>query len=187
MGLLPLYNKNEEFQFLVKRFIALAFVPEENVVEYYEALEDEQEKNVKDSAKNTDSRIEDFISYFEATYIGLCGRKGIRKKPRFSISIWNQYKRALNKEDTTSNSVESWNNAWSFSVDSRAKLWNVLNAIQREEALAKARYYEPQQNPRAEKVKRMKKDEKLSITCESFENLKPMEYLDQIAQQFLFD
>lgn len=141
LNLLKLYNSNSNFQAIIQRFVALAFVPPEKVIEYFEIIEEERSLEGDEFA---DFPLEDFIKYFELTYIGArFGRKGLRKPPRFDIEIWNLNRRALDKQDTTSNSVESWNNAWTYSCAPNSNLWKVLEAVRKEEALNQVRFNQP--------------------------------------------
>ena len=66
----------------VKQMMALAFVPENDVVEVYEKLTNSN--SFKDDLENVDI----LMDYFEDNYIGRL-RRGRRSQPRFAISLWN--------------------------------------------------------------------------------------------------
>ena len=55
--------------------------------------------------------VDEFLDYFERTYIVKPGARG-RKNPMFPISMWNIVERTLSDQASTNNAVESWNARW---------------------------------------------------------------------------
>lgn len=104
-GKTPEYIGSEEFASKVKQMMALAFVPEADVVEVFETLSSCEEFGDMDF----------LIDYFEDNYIGR-QRRGRRGQPRFALGLWNQYLRVLNDLPRSNNSVEAWHNAFNGSV-----------------------------------------------------------------------
>ena len=82
---------------------ALAFVPEEEVVLYFQALQEHF------STDDKWQKVEIVSNYFEDTYIDRPhGQSGRRHPPRFPISLWNVHKRTIEGSGRTNNCVESW-------------------------------------------------------------------------------
>ncbi|CAF4796187.1 unnamed protein product, partial [Rotaria sp. Silwood2] len=89
-----------------KRLIALAFVPLVDVVKALELLENE-----------FDDDADEFMYYFEKTWIGECKRRGTgRKRPQFSHELWNVYDRVINDLPRSNNAIEDWHNAFANRV-----------------------------------------------------------------------
>ncbi len=79
---------------IIKFFQALAFVPPNRVREAFQesmgCLDDE-----------TDELVSDFLSYFEATWIGV-----VHRRPVFSVSLWNAHDRVEQDLPRTNNSIK---------------------------------------------------------------------------------
>jgi hypothetical protein len=67
-GLSSKYNADESFRFNVRKLLALAFVPVTDVIQAYEQI-----------AGDFDDEAENFLNYFEKTWIGPLKRGGERK------------------------------------------------------------------------------------------------------------
>lgn len=181
LHLIPVYNQHESLQIYVKSLISLAFVPDDKVGSYFEDVQ--MTKPTK-----REPAIDQFEAYFESTYIGRkVGSLGTRRAPRYPIKFWNQYERALAKEDKTSNSAESWNSAWAGSLESKAKFWTVLEALKREEALAQSKQIEGAEPQTGRQSRRQVKDERIAQICGNISSHLPIDYLHIIAQQFELD
>jgi len=69
--------------------MALAFIPPVDVISVFEDL-----MNSPFFTDNIDE-IRDFLNYFEDTWIGRPGRRGLRTAAIFPIPLWNVYRQAL--------------------------------------------------------------------------------------------
>ena len=87
--------------------LALAFVPEADVISAWERLMQLPNKTVPLSSP--------LASYFERTYIGERKRTG-RKTPVIPISIWNSYELLADELPRTTNAVEGWHNRFHQAV-----------------------------------------------------------------------
>jgi len=77
--------------------------------------------------------------YFEDTYIGRSGRRGQRRSPYFSKSMWNVKKRTLEGIPRTNNRLEGWHRGIQSMVDSvHPSLFRLLKGLQREENVQSA-------------------------------------------------
>jgi len=93
------YQKNKEdseFALHVRMLPALAFVPQEDVIESFETL------------------IE--TNYFGSNWIGRLQRRH-RREPTFSISIWNCFYLLEADLPQTNDLVEGWHNCFSLMLN----------------------------------------------------------------------
>ena len=79
-------------------FQSLAFVEPGNVVAAFTAM-------MISLDNETDAVLEDFLVYFETTWIGVMQR-GRRRRPLFGHSIWNVNERVVEDLPRTNNSIE---------------------------------------------------------------------------------
>ena len=107
-GLQGWYSERPENALLIKMFQALSFVPVDRVVEEFinllQSLDDE-----------SDELLTDFLTYFEATWIGIVQR-GRRRRPTFAIELWNVHGRVVDNLPRTNNSTEGWHHAFDLRV-----------------------------------------------------------------------
>ncbi|CAF1394457.1 unnamed protein product [Rotaria sp. Silwood1] len=105
-GLTTKYNEDEYFRLNVKKLIALAFVPLDQVITGFALICDQF---------NDDA--DDLLDYFEKTWIGEKRRRGAgRKNPQFDHKLWNVYDRVVATIPRSNNSVEDWHNAFANRV-----------------------------------------------------------------------
>lgn len=78
-----------------------------------------------------------FIDYVQRTYIGAKGRA-----PMFSPDIWNLYRRILDNDITTNNSLEAFNRTFNGSACRKSNVWQTVTSFQREDRLFKQRVSE---------------------------------------------
>lgn len=105
-GCTKFFNCNLQFQDIVSKCIALAYVPVEELFEFAMLIEqdwDKHEDQMTDEAS-------DWLLYFMRTYVGeLNVRTGRRKSPKFKHTSWSKYREVLDGDSTTSNKAEAWN------------------------------------------------------------------------------
>lgn len=84
----------------IKRFLALAFVPEQEMLYAYGKLQ-------KSMSSHQRKLLLKFSSYFERQWLGTdCSQPLVEK------GIWNVYRRVLERLPRTTNSVEGWHRAF---------------------------------------------------------------------------
>ncbi|KAF0692248.1 MULE domain-containing protein [Aphis craccivora] len=71
---------------------ALAFVPPEDVVAYFEILSIEIEAVFPS--------LQPILDWLESHYIGMLRREGVRRIPAFPIPTWNLYREILLSNNT---------------------------------------------------------------------------------------
>lgn len=125
-GLKNRYEIDADFALKMKMLPALAFVPEEHVIQYFEVLCDE---NV------FPEEAQPIIDYFEDTWIGRPNRRH-RRPPRFPLSMWNCYQGTLQGQPKTNNSVEGWHRGFQELLSANhPSIWKFIDAIKRQQSL----------------------------------------------------
>ncbi|CAF3907105.1 unnamed protein product, partial [Rotaria sp. Silwood1] len=105
-GLVTKYREDEYFRLNVKKLIALAFVPVDEVTTDFDLI-----------ANQFDDGADDLLDYFEKTWIGEPKRRGTcRKKPQYDHNLWNIHDRVIAAIPRPNNSVEGWHNAFASRV-----------------------------------------------------------------------
>lgn len=123
-GLAPDYREDQEFALSLRMLTALAFVPVDDVVEAFEALEPEMPHDA-----------EPIVRYFESTYIGERRRQG-RRFPTFHIDKWNVYERTVEDLPRTNNAIEGWHRGFQSNVGAfHPNIWKFLDVLRREQGL----------------------------------------------------
>ena len=138
-GCLTLYDEDEDFQRIADQMCCLAYVPASSIVSYFETA---IEPNIEKAEPDLPEAALDFFDYFVKTYIGRrAGRKGARRQPMFAHKMWSAFDQIKNGLATTNNAQEASNGVWNDNADTNKSLWSVINGFQREDALAKERFY----------------------------------------------
>ena len=109
LGLQQRYQNEEEFAVILKQFRALAFVPVIDVIPCYEELVDSLSDELIDD-------LSDFLNYFEKTWIGI-EHHGRRRRPLFSIELWNVRERVEQILPRTNNFVEGWHRGFDIRIN----------------------------------------------------------------------
>ncbi|CAF1380347.1 unnamed protein product [Rotaria sordida] len=102
-GLVTKYKEDEYFRLNVRKLIALAFVPVDEITTGFELI-----------ANQFDDDADDLLDYFEKTWTDEPKRRGTgRKKPQFDHKLWNMHDRVVAAVSRSNNSVEALVNALS--------------------------------------------------------------------------
>lgn len=108
--------------------MALAMVPEEDVVETFELLRDDM-PNIP--------QMDELLTYFGETYVSGIPARGRRRyqPPMFPINLWNHYKTVLEGRARTNNSSESWHNRFQILVGKKhPDIYTAITEIQKEQS-----------------------------------------------------
>jgi len=97
-GLQQRYAEDLEFALEIRKLTALAFVPEADVIERFELLE---------QSDSFPQEADAVLDYFEDYYIGR-RRHGQRRTPMFPIPLWNVHESTLEGLPRTNNTIEGW-------------------------------------------------------------------------------
>lgn len=93
LGLQSRYVNNADFAKNIRLLLALAFVPPQDIPNRFVQLCESDfwiENSDPDSGK-----LQELLSYFESTYIGMVGRNGRRKSVQFPPEFWSVYEITL--------------------------------------------------------------------------------------------
>ncbi|CAF4363303.1 unnamed protein product [Rotaria sp. Silwood2] len=173
-GLTKKYHGDTHFDKNVKRLIALAFVPLVDVVKALELLENE-----------FDDDADEFMYYFEKTWIGECKRRGTgRKRPQFSHELWNVYDRVINDLPRSNNAIEGWHNAFANRVAiAHPTIPKLTNKIIQEQSKFEIDIEKLRQGdePKPKKAAYRKYDDKIKRLVQLYNNNDLAQYLSGIA------
>ena len=123
-GLQERYMNDENVSLSMRMLTALAFVPVDEVIKVFEAIEEEMS-----------DEFHTIVDYFEDTYIGRL-RRHRRAKPTFDLHIWNVYSRVTQDLPRTNNAVEGWNRKMQSAVSCQhPNLWKFFNILKKEQSL----------------------------------------------------
>ena len=86
-------------------FAALAFVPPNLVLHYFEVFSDD-----------IPAKLEPLYDYFDNNYLGRPARHGQRHAPDFSFEMWSMYQRAELGLPRTNNAVKGWHKSFQHTV-----------------------------------------------------------------------
>lgn len=127
LGLKGQYNDpdDETVRNDVRRVMALAFVPEEDLREVFDWL-----KNRVDDA------VDDVVAYMEKVYVRGVPARGRRRAtpPLFPPTVWNVHNQVLADEARTTNVVEGWHSRFQRLINAHhPSVWKVLEYLKKEE------------------------------------------------------
>lgn len=133
-GLAQAYVQNPAVRKYVKSLGSLAFLPVEQVVRAFEALQEEI-----DEMEDLPAALVEVYESFEDTYIGRQRGRGRRLQPRFIPQTWNVRQRTTEGLPRTTNKLEGWHLGIQSMFDGpHPSVWKFLGGLQREQVLATA-------------------------------------------------
>ena len=171
-GLQRRYQNDPTINAHVRRLMALAFVPPEDIVAVFEELE-----------KNVDPCLEPVLDYLEDYYVGRRARVG-RKDPRFPISWWNVYNRTLHDQPRTNNSAEAGHRRFQSELAlSHPSIWHFIDTLRKTQKVRDVEYdhIETCVASNTKKPKYAKLDARLQAIVRDYANRTPMDYLRAIS------
>ncbi|XP_071943684.1 uncharacterized protein [Antedon mediterranea] len=125
-GLSIHYRENQEFRIQSRMIGAIAFAPEEDTDECFQAL-----------VNIAQPELLPILNYFEDTYIGRPQRNhDVRQAPRFSPEMWNVHHDTLAGGMRTTNHVEGWHHRFQVGIGAdHPTFWMFLDCLKREQAM----------------------------------------------------
>jgi hypothetical protein len=119
------YSQDDEFRMSYKYMQALAFLPEDDVIDSFILVQ-----------QKSGEKFKPILDYLEDYYIGklVTNSRSVRKEPMFPIPCWNLYNRILTDKARSTNSVEAWH--CTITPDSKKKLtlFEVIELFKREQS-----------------------------------------------------
>lgn len=156
-GLQSRYLLEPKFALKLNYLSALAFVPIKDVRNVYDKfLKRFVVKNDRDFRS-----IQNYLKYFERTWVGQIGRDGQRKKPRFALKLWNWRGAILKGYPCTNNNVESWHNSIRHSIKKNPSIAEFIEFSKNESKYSIMRIDQYNSNGAGTEAKRMTVSQKL--------------------------
>ena len=125
LGLQVRYKDDEDFAHKVRMLTALAFVPEPDVINVFEAVSEDFPLNAQE-----------VIDYFEDTYIRRLRPGCHRRLPLFELGLWNMYNQTLNDLPRTNNTVKGWHRSFQANVGAyHPNFWKFIDILKHEQNL----------------------------------------------------
>ncbi|CAF4231708.1 unnamed protein product [Rotaria magnacalcarata] len=175
LGLQKKYQEDKYFHWNVRKLLALAFVPVVDVIKAFEFIAD---------AFNDDDD-EDFIDYFEKTWIGEPKKRGAgRKTPLFTIDLWNVYDRVSANLPRSNNSIEGWHNAFAKRVSiAHPTITKLTDKIRREQSKFEVDIAQIRQGqePKPKKATYRKLDDRIKRLVDDYHNVHLVDYMNGLA------
>ncbi|CAB4045553.1 Hypothetical predicted protein, partial [Paramuricea clavata] len=138
-GCIVEFNNSAILQTFIKMMAALAFVPIDQVVDTWENV---IQKYYETEIPEPSDEVEDFFSYFEATFIGRVKRNNRRSPPRFPLKWWNHHEDAIQNRKITNNVSEGYNSAWNSACKRNPSVWTIISLAKEEDRFALAKWRE---------------------------------------------
>lgn len=129
IGLKTNYQTDAAFNIAVKSLVALAFVPEQDVLERYQ--------EIADSFPDIE-RADELLNYFELTYIQGRdrGQNRGRVEARYPPQIWNHFSAPRNNVPRTTNAVEGYHNGLnSLFLSQHPSMWKLMDGLRKDMAI----------------------------------------------------
>lgn len=130
---------------------------------------------------------ENFLAYFEATYIGIQRGRGVRRRrapPMFPIELWNVRTRVDKNKPRTNNGVEAFHNALNKSVlNCHPSIWKLINCLKKEEAMAVTKKLAHERGDSVPKTKYFFLNERLLSLCRKYSSVEKMGFLKVVAHK----
>ncbi|XP_050053383.1 uncharacterized protein LOC126549053 [Aphis gossypii] len=125
------YISDSTFALQIRLLLALAYVPENHVIDAFEELIDSQYYT------DNEKILQPLIDYFEDTWVGRpMGRRKGRRLPKYSISLWNCYESASTLLPRTNNAVEGWHRGFSSLLGAyHPTLWTFIDVLKDQQHL----------------------------------------------------
>ena len=173
LGLQVRYKDDEDFAHKFRMLVALAFVPEPDVINAFEAVSE-------DFPLDTQA----VIDYFEDTYIGRLRRGGHRRVPLFELGLSNMYIQTLDDLPRTNNAVEGWHRSFQANVGTyHPNFWKFIDILKHEQNLTQVNIAQARASHQPEPQHRRYLDSNQGIknVIRDYRNRDIMQYLRGLA------
>ena len=172
------YKDDPAFAIRVRRFLALAFVPPNELHHYMQLL-------LVDEISRPDGLLVDFMTYFQKTYVGQL-INGVEIPGTFPYQMWNMYQRVKDRLPRTNNSLEGWHNAFARDLPLHPPIPTLAKKYQTEQhkkAMNRRHHVEGRTRPKAKKLyQRVTKYLESQVNKLDSQILVNLVYLEQTAR-----
>ena len=167
--------EHSEIRVWVRRIQMLAFVPVDEVVSTFMFLQDHIPANLG---------LDDFLEYFESTWIQGASTSRRAASARFPPTSWNCVERTLCHISRTNNTLEAFNRYFAAKVGhSNPTIWNFLSAMFLEQTDTDAKILKESHGdrPPAKKRRQQTKDRRIHHIVSTYDlDTFPLDYLDRL-------
>ena len=173
LGLQVRDKDDEDFAHKVRMLAALAFVPEADVIDAFEAVSEDFPLDAQA-----------VIDYFEDTYIGRLRPGGHRRAPLFDMELWNMYNQTIDDLPRTNNAVEGCHRSFQANVGAyHPNFWRFINILKREQNLTQVNIAQARAGHPAEPQRRRYQDsnQRIKNIVQDYPNRNIMQYLRGLA------
>jgi hypothetical protein len=174
-------DHDDEWPLNIRKLLALAFVPVDDVVNAFEEL---MKTNFY---RNNEEILDGITSYFESNWIGKRLRSGNRREPKHPIPLWNQYDATLEGLPKTNNSIEGWHRAFSSLLNvHHPNIWKFIEALRKEQGLneTKIEQYVAGRQPTISRKSYRDTAQNIEAVVKDYANRSIDNYLRGIAHNF---
>ena len=161
------------FYLLKNQISILAFVPEADVIDAFEAVSEDFPLDAQA-----------VIDYFEDTYIGRLRPGGHRRAPLFDMELWNMYNQTIDDLPRTNNAVEGWHRSFQANVGAyHPNFWRFIDILKREQNLTQVNIAQARAGHPAEPQRRRYQDsnQRIKNIVQDYPNRNIMQYLRGLA------
>lgn len=179
LGLAEQYMNDGTFAHQIKMLGSLAFVPEAEVLDAFEQLGNTE------FYRDNEEAIP-LLDYFEETWIGMV-RRGRRRPPKFSISLWNCYEGVREDLPKTNNSVEGWHNEFSSLIGANhPSIWKFIEGLQKQQSINEMKIIQYLSGRNEDEGRRTYRDvaKRILNIVNDYPNLAILDYLNNLAHNF---
>lgn len=170
------YNSDVSVSMQLKYLGALAFVPQDDVVSAYEELLETE------FYRQHYEQLSEILDYMEKTWIGSLMRGNRRRRPLFSVELWNQNQNVREGLHRTNNLAESWHNSFNRLLGGHhPTIWKLIAGLQKQQVISELKV---EQHLRGDITKKtFTKNEKriMNIVNENYNSEEKMVFLRSLC------
>ena len=199
VGLLRHSEADMTIQNWIRMLWSLSLVPIPDVIKVYTEYVlpkmpeiDEDEEDDDEEAADFTRAIDEFINYFEPTYLGKVNpRTGLRGNPHFKLEYWNHFDSVVNDSgEVTNNKSEAFNCLMKITIPMAPNIFAILKAIKDEDAISEAKFaaslagnVNSDRNPSRTK-RYCERKNKLKALCVQYDSLTLKKYMEALMTFF---
>ena len=164
---------DEDFANKVRMLAALAFVPDPDVINAFEAVSEDFPLDTQE-----------VIDCFEDTYIARLRNGGHRRVPLFELGLWNMYNQTLDDLPRTNNAVEGWHRSFQANVGAyHPNFWKFIDILKCEQNLTQVNIAQARAGHQPEPQRRRYLDinQRIKNIVQDYHNYDIMQYLRDLA------
>jgi hypothetical protein len=176
LGLSKIYNDDYNVKNIIRMMLNICFIPIKSIVVEFEKI-----KKIIES-KNFDTKIIEFVKYFEDCFVGKFDDQKSWISPRFKHDFWSVNSRVLSGLPRTTNGVESWHRSLNMRIlTAHPNLGKFITLIQSEEEVVRVSVAKAKSGSVLLPRKDFKFEDRLRIIVSNFDNFFEMKFYEAIG------